>query len=89
MLWKVEHISQNNDSFTVYAMDHNGLNINYEAKMIVIATGNFDHPKRVGIKDKDTAKLIHYYKKGHPYYDQHVKSYVVKFSHRSSHRFIS
>ena len=33
-----------------YAMDHNGLNINYEAKMIVIATGNFDHPKRVGIK---------------------------------------
>ena len=26
---KVEHISQNNDSFTVYAMDRNGLNINY------------------------------------------------------------
>ena len=69
---KVEHISQNNDSFTVYSMDCNGLNINYEAKMIVIATGNFDHPKRMGIKGEDTPKLMHYYKEGHPYYDQHV-----------------
>ena len=69
---KVEHISQNNDSFTVHAMDRNGLNINYEAKMIVIATGNFDHPKHMGIKGEDTPKVMHYYKEGHPYYDQHV-----------------
>ncbi|MGG3804249.1 YpdA family putative bacillithiol disulfide reductase [Metabacillus fastidiosus] len=69
---KVEHISQNNDSFIVHAMDRNGSNINYEAKMIVISTGNFDHPKRMGIKGEDTSKVMHYYKEGHPYYGQHV-----------------
>ena len=37
-------------------MDRNGLNINYEAKMIVIATGNFDHPKRMGIKGEDSSE---------------------------------
>lgn len=69
---KVENISRNNDSFIVHAMDRNGVNIHYEAKMIVIATGNFDHPKRMGIKGEDSPKVMHYYKEGHPYYGQHV-----------------
>ena len=64
---KVEHISKNTNSFTVYTIDRKGLNSNYEASMIVIATGIFDHPKRIGVEGENMSKVMHYYKEGHPY----------------------
>ena len=34
-------------------MDRNGTNITYEAKMIVIATGIFDHLETMGVEGED------------------------------------
>ena len=39
---KVNNVSKNIDSFTVHAVDRNGTNISYQARMIVIAIGIFD-----------------------------------------------
>lgn len=69
---KVDDILQKNDTFTVRAKDRHGLPIHYEAKMIVIATGNFDQPKRMGINGEESSKVMHYYKEGHPYHGQNV-----------------
>ena len=49
---KVNSISKNIASFTVYAEDRNGNTIPYEAKMLVIATGIFDTPRKLDVKEK-------------------------------------
>ncbi|NIK79791.1 thioredoxin reductase (NADPH) [Paenibacillus castaneae] len=69
---KVNHISKDTDSFTVYAVDRIGTTIPYQARMIVIATGIFDHPKRIGVEGENMSKVMHYYKEGHFFHGQEV-----------------
>ena len=69
---KVNSIYKNIASYSVFAEDHNGNPIPYEAKMLVIATGIFDTPRKLDVKGEDLPKLSHYYKEGHLYYRQHV-----------------
>ena len=44
----------------------------YTAKKIVIATGYYDVPNLLNVPGEDSAKVIHYYKEPHPYYNQDV-----------------
>ena len=44
----------------------------YHAKNVVIATGYYDHPNYMGIPGEDLPKVFHYFKEGHPYFNQHV-----------------
>ena len=69
---KVNDLSKNNDSFTVHAVDRNGTNISYQARMIVFATGIFDYPKQLGVEGEEMSKVMHYYKEGHSFYGQNV-----------------
>ena len=63
---------KNTDSFTVHAVDRNGTNISYQARMIVIATGIFDYPKTTGVEGENMSKVMHYYKEGHSFHGQNV-----------------
>lgn len=58
---KVDRISKNADSFAVHAVDRKGTNISYQARMIVFATGIFDHPKKIGAEGEKLPKVMHYY----------------------------
>ncbi|GIP26381.1 hypothetical protein J23TS9_15110 [Paenibacillus sp. J23TS9] len=69
---KVKSISKNTNSFTVHAVDRIGTTIPYQARMIVLATGIFDHPKRIGVEGEDMSKVMHYYKEGHSFHGQDV-----------------
>ncbi len=69
---KVNHVSKDTDSFTVHAVDRMGTNISYQARMIVMATGIFDHPKRMDVDGENMTKVMHYYKEGHSFHGQDV-----------------
>ena len=69
---KVDRISKDTDSFTVHAIDRMGKNISYQARMLVMATGIFDHPKRMGVEGENMPKVMHYYKEGHSFHGQDV-----------------
>ncbi len=44
----------------------------YRAKKVILATGYYDIPNRLNVPGEDLAKVIHYYKEAHPYYNQDV-----------------
>lgn len=44
----------------------------YTAKAIVVATGYYDNPNFMGIKGEEQKHVFHYFKEGHPYYNEDV-----------------
>ncbi|MBE3589274.1 MAG: YpdA family putative bacillithiol disulfide reductase [Firmicutes bacterium] len=42
------------------------------ARAVVVATGYFDTPNRLGVPGEDLPKVSHYFTHGHPYYDLDV-----------------
>ncbi len=44
----------------------------YCARKIILASGYYDIPNRLGIPGEDLDKVIHYYREAHPYYNQDV-----------------
>ncbi len=44
----------------------------YHAKVVVIATGYYDHPNLLGIPGEELPKVSHYFKEGHSYFDTDV-----------------
>jgi thioredoxin reductase (NADPH) len=59
-------------SFVVPTEDAKGRKEQYCAKKIVLATGYYDVPNRLNVPGEDSAKVIHYYKEAHPYYNHDV-----------------
>jgi len=58
--------------FHVPTQDAKGCRHDYGAKKIILATGYYDVPNRLNVPGEDSAKVIHYYKEAHPYYDHDV-----------------
>ena len=44
----------------------------YRARKVIVATGYYDHPNRLGIPGEDLPKVAHYYTEAHPFYDRDV-----------------
>jgi thioredoxin reductase (NADPH) len=44
----------------------------YSSRKLILATGYYDHPNRLGIPGEDSAQCSHYYTEGHPFYQQDV-----------------
>ncbi|MBO0720087.1 MAG: YpdA family putative bacillithiol disulfide reductase [Blastocatellia bacterium] len=44
----------------------------YRARKIIIAIGYYDYPNIIGIPGENLAKVTHYYKDAHPYYNREV-----------------
>ncbi|MEB8330177.1 YpdA family putative bacillithiol disulfide reductase [Flavobacteriaceae bacterium KMM 6897] len=62
---KVEHISRNQDAFTVISNK-----ATYKAGSVVIATGFYDIPNYINVPGEDLPKVSHYYKEPHFYASQ-------------------
>jgi thioredoxin reductase (NADPH) len=58
--------------FTVRTETSEGEHFCYEAKKIILASGYYDIPNRLGVPGEDLDKVIHYYREAHPYYNQDV-----------------
>lgn len=44
----------------------------YEAAHVIVATGYYDHPNKMGVKGEEQAHVFHYFKEAHPYFQQNV-----------------
>ena len=42
------------------------------ARKLVVATGYYDLPNRLGVPGEDLPKVTHYYREPHPFYDSDV-----------------
>lgn len=69
---KVTSVTKENENFTVCSERNDGEEVTYQANQIIIATGYYDHPNRMGIPGEALDKVSHYFKESHPYFDKDV-----------------
>ena len=67
-----EHVGEikgKDGSFEVETTDRREQKKSYHARKVIIATGYYDLPNRLGFPGEDLDKVFHYYKDPHPFYD--------------------
>lgn len=56
-----------NGIFAVHSVKRSGETLQTMAKAVVVATGYFDHPNRLGIPGEDLPHVTHFFREAHPY----------------------
>src|ERR1700676_4419082 len=68
----VTGVSGGDGNFLVSTRDEAGAVANYSARKLVIATGYYDLPNRLGVPGEDLPHVSHYYTEPHPFWRQNV-----------------
>ena len=72
-LWeRVEGVAGGDGSFEVRTLGTDGQRHNYAALKIVVATGYYDLPRRIGIPGEDLPHVSHYYTEPHEFWRRDV-----------------
>jgi thioredoxin reductase (NADPH) len=58
--------------FRLETRSHTGLHGVGHARNVVLATGYFDHPNRLGVPGEELPRVMHGYHEGHPFFRQNV-----------------
>lgn len=69
---RVLDFNGSDENFTIRAQTTDGAEHQYSARKIILASGYYDIPNKLGIPGEDSDKVIHYYREAHPYYNQDV-----------------
>ena len=69
---RVDRIGGADQAFQVFTTDRRGCQQVYQARKIVLATGYYDVPNRLGVPGEELPKVLHYYQEAHPYYNRDV-----------------
>ncbi len=69
---RVDRIAGQDNEFEVFTTDRLDCARTYHVRKIVLATGYYDVANRLNVPGEDLAKVLHYYKEAHPYYNQDV-----------------
>ena len=72
---KVDEVERQNGFFrlrTTLQARQPGENRTYRARKLIVATGYYDNPNRLGVPGEDLPKVSHYYREAHPYYQMEV-----------------
>lgn len=64
----VRRVEGADGDFRVLVTDRSGREITHRARKLVVATGYYDLPNRLGLPGEDTAKVDHYYDDPHPFF---------------------
>lgn len=68
----VEEVVGEDGNFRLYTTDLLGRDHGYHCRKLILATGYYDLPNYLGIPGEDLAKVTHYYKEPHPYFNSDV-----------------
>jgi len=68
----VESVEGSDSRFRVHARDAQGTAALFEARKIVVATGYYDLPNRLGVPGEDLPHVSHYYTEPHPFWQEDV-----------------
>jgi thioredoxin reductase (NADPH) len=66
---RVEQVTGADGDFLVLTTDLHGRSHEYHARKLVIATGYYDRPNLLNVPGEDLAKVFHYYREPHPFFD--------------------
>ncbi|MFC0188514.1 YpdA family putative bacillithiol disulfide reductase [Fictibacillus aquaticus] len=69
---KAFNIKRSDKGFIVLTEKEDGTLREYRCKAVIIATGYYDNPNRLGVPGEDLPHVFHYFKEGHPYFDKDV-----------------
>lgn len=64
---KVTQVNREENSFSLETVDRFQQNHTYVCENLIIATGYFDNPNRLGVPGEDLSKVSSFYKEAHPY----------------------
>lgn len=56
-------------AFHIHTSDRLGNPHEYTSRKLILATGYYDIPNRLGVPGENLPKVTHYYREAHPYYD--------------------
>lgn len=65
---RVDRIAGDDGAFVVHSTDRLGQPRESSCRKVILATGYYDIPNKLGVPGEDLDKVIHYYKEAHPYY---------------------
>lgn len=68
----VEAIDGEDGDFRVRTTRAGGRETVHRARKVILATGYYDVPSKMGIPGEDLDKVLHYYEDPHPFFDQDV-----------------
>ena len=68
----VTSVSGGDGNFSLATRDDDGISANYSARKLVIATGYYDLPNRLGVPGEDLSHVSHYYTEPHSFWRQDV-----------------
>src|ERR1700687_4226800 len=68
----VERVEGADGKFSVHTRDERGIPAQFAARKIVVATGYYDLPNRLGIPGEDLPHVSHYYTEAHSFWRQNV-----------------
>ena len=63
---------RNGGPFTVRTRDGKGREAAWQTRTVLLATGTYDHPNRLGVPGEDLSHVSHYYTEPHPFYRKQV-----------------
>lgn len=63
---------QQDGSFFVYSTPKGKQQVIYHANYVIIATGYYDNPNMMNVPGEEKAKVFHYFKEAHPFFNKDV-----------------
>jgi thioredoxin reductase (NADPH) len=66
---RVDDIEGPDGDFSIRTTARDGVRQQYHARKVIIATGYYDLPVRMGVPGEELDKVLHYYQDPHPFYD--------------------
>ncbi|MFB4166345.1 YpdA family putative bacillithiol disulfide reductase [Virgibacillus sp. JSM 102003] len=69
---KVVEINPGKDKIQLQTEKNTGERLEYQADNLIIATGYYDQPNKIGIPGEELPKVMHYFKESHPYFNKDV-----------------
>lgn len=68
----VRDLQRADDGFEVVTEERGGERRTLRSRFVVLATGYFDHPNRLGVPGEELPHVAHYYDEAHPHYGRDV-----------------
>jgi thioredoxin reductase (NADPH) len=69
---RVTHIGGGEGAFIIETQDERSVRREYLGRKIIIATGYYDLPNRLGVPGEDLPHVSHYFSEPHPYWNQDI-----------------
>ena len=69
---RVQRVEGSDGSFTVHSFDRYKRTYTHRAQKLIVATGYYDLPNRMGITGEELPKVFHYYTEAHPFFGLEV-----------------